>query len=85
MMKNVAQEVRKMFDQIALADHENSETIQKLPGDASTRMYYRLRIDGKSYVLMKMEAFEDHGLRLPFLEVQSHLRNAGIDVPQVID
>ena len=84
-MKSLAQEARKMFDQISLADHENSENVQKLPGDASTRMYYRLHISGKSYVLMKMESFEEHGLRLPFIEVQSHLKNAGVDVPQVID
>lgn len=61
------------------------EQVLKLPGDASTRFYYRISTREKSYVMMKMETFADQGLSLPFLTLQKHLAMNGIDVPAVLD
>ncbi len=61
------------------------ERVLKLPGDASTRFYYRIWTRDKSYVMMKMETFADQGLSLPFLTLQKHLMMNGIDVPAVLD
>lgn len=61
------------------------EKIVKLPGDASTRFYYRIWTKEKSYVMMKMESFIDQGMQLPFLTLQKHLMMSGVDVPTVLD
>jgi len=61
------------------------ERIVKLPGDASTRGYYRLWTKEKSLVMMKMESFAELGANLPFLVIQKHLSANGIDVPTVLD
>jgi aminoglycoside/choline kinase family phosphotransferase len=61
------------------------DSLVKLPGDASTRSYYRIGSGGKTYIAMKMEPFADHGDNLPFLVVQKHLASAGVDVPAVLD
>lgn len=61
------------------------ERILKLPGDASTRAYYRVWTKDSSFVMMKMERFVDQGLQLPFLVLQKHLSMNGIDVPTVLD
>lgn len=55
---------------------------EKLPGDASTRQYYRARAKGRSYIVMRMEPFPKG---TPFITVQKHLAAAGVDVPQVIE
>lgn len=61
-------------------------SLTKLPGDASTRSYYRVHAaDDRTYIIMRMEPFLDQGLRLPFLKVRDHLANSGIDVPEVLD
>lgn len=84
-----------MMDQLIAGDEEVSQWIKqsklissvvKLPGDASTRSYYRVHATGgQTYVLMRMETFEEHGMSLPFLVVQKHLDSAGVDVPAVLD
>ncbi len=61
------------------------ERVLKLPGDASTRRYYRLWTKEKSFVMMKMEPFTEHGMQLDFLTLQKHLMMNGIDVPAVLD
>ncbi len=61
------------------------DSVVKLPGDASTRVYYRVTAGGKSYIAMKMEEFAEQGEKLPFLVVQKHLSSCGIDVPAVLD
>ncbi len=83
-----------MMDQLALGDKELSEWVSRsqtiksvirLPGDASTRRYYRVQSDTQSTILMRMETFADKGADLPFLEVQRHLKSAGVDVPNILD
>lgn len=89
-------EVREMIDQLAHGggDEELStwvkaskaiDSLVKLPGDASTRSYYRVTSGGKTYIAMKMETFSEHGDNLPFLVMQRHLASAGVDVPAVLD
>ncbi|MCM2277605.1 MAG: phosphotransferase [Oligoflexia bacterium] len=83
-----------MADQLVLGDEEvtrwvrKSKTIRsvnRLPGDASTRRYYRIDAGRRSYVLMRMEPFSEQGENLPFLVVQKHLAASGVDVPEVLD
>lgn len=71
---------------------ERSQTIQsieKMPGDASTRRYYRVKtLSGgtlTSLVVMAMEPYEEQGGSIPFLAIQKHLKDAGVDVPNVLD
>jgi len=83
-----------MMDQLATSDEALSEwlskskvveNVAKLPGDASTRKYYRVAAAGKSYIAMRMESFANEGMQLPFLVLQKHLSLSGVDVPQVLD
>ncbi|MBU6153170.1 MAG: phosphotransferase [Bdellovibrionales bacterium] len=66
------------------------QSIEKMPGDASTRRYYRIKTrDGdqglRTLVVMAMEPFEERGGSIPFLCIQKHLRRNGVDVPEVLD
>ena len=61
------------------------QSIEKLPGDASTRSYYRVKANDQWMVAMSMEPFSELGLNVPFLAIQKHLHSCGVDVPQVID
>lgn len=61
------------------------ESVEKLPGDASTRRYYRVIAGSKSHIVMRMESFANEGLQLPFLVLQKHLAMSGIDVPAILD
>ncbi|MBL7715995.1 MAG: phosphotransferase [Bdellovibrionales bacterium] len=61
------------------------ESVKRIPGDASTRRYYRIYSKDQSYILMRMEPFEADGIHLPFLVVQKHLESAGVDVPKILD
>jgi len=84
-----------MMDQLVQGDEEITnwvkrskmiDAVTRLPGDASTRRYYRLQAQGgESYIVMRMETFAEQGKDLPFLVVQQHLSEAGVDVPQVLD
>lgn len=65
-------------------------SIEKMPGDASTRRYYRIRAldenqTPRDLVMMVMESFEEKGTQIPFLSIQSHLSRAGVAVPAVLD
>ena len=61
------------------------DAVAKIPGDASTRKYYRVHANSKSYVVMKMEPFTGQGETLPFLAVQRHLLQSGVEVPEVLE
>src|SRR6476620_9424578 len=87
-------ELKKMLDQLILEDSEVSNWVKKsktikgitrLPGDASTRKYYRVSSGTRSYIMMRMEPFPDQGKNLPFLSVQKHLSSTGVDVPAILD
>ena len=86
-----------MMDQLVLGEEEVSDWVRKtsvissvrrLPGDASSRKYYRVntQTEGEgSYIVMRMEPFSELREQLPFLAVQRHLVAAGVDVPKVFD
>ncbi len=66
------------------------QSIEKMPGDASTRRYYRVKTreggsSGRTLVVMAMEPFQDKGGGIPFLAIQKHLHRHGVDVPEVLD
>ena len=66
------------------------QSIEKMPGDASTRRYYRVKTHSKneslkSLVVMVMEPFQDQGESLPFIAVQKHLFDCGVDVPRILE
>ncbi len=86
-----------MVDSLALGEDEVAnwvrgskviDSVARLPGDASTRRYFRIGAGGTSYIVMRMEPFNSLGYdasSLPFLVVQSHLSQSGVDVPRVLD
>ena len=88
-----AMEARLMEEQGMQSFIERSsgvQSIEKMPGDASTRRYYRVKAqDGnhgvKSLVVMAMEPFLEKGENIPFLAIQKHLHSKGVEVPRVLD
>jgi aminoglycoside/choline kinase family phosphotransferase len=87
-------ELRKILDQLILGEEEVSQwakesksidSIQRIPGDASTRKYYRVCSESKSFIMMRMDPFPNLGFNLPFLAVREHLEQTGVDVPKVIE
>ena len=74
-----------MVEQPQFENHGSLHSIQRLPGDASTRQYFRVKSHSGQFVMMKMEPFAGQRGRTPFLDVQEHLESFGIDVPRVID
>ncbi|MDR3605928.1 MAG: phosphotransferase [Oligoflexia bacterium] len=61
-------------------------SITKIPGDASTRVYYRVVADnGSSYILARVEPFADQKDKYAFLAVREHLEHSKVDVPRVFD
>lgn len=92
-MSEIITEVKKMLGELLQGDEalatwlKTSRTIKsvtKLPGDASTRVYYRVEAQGKSFIVMKMEAFDDQA-STPFIVVQKHLASVGVQVPAILD
>jgi len=60
--------------------------VEKLPGDASTRAYYRISYkDRSTRILMKTDPFDSSEFGYPFLQVQRHLKKHEIRVPVVYD
>lgn len=96
LTQNLGNEIRTLVDHLDLGEDSSLEDwvtknasvitlAEKIPGDASTRRYYRITTSEKSYIMMKMECFADLGMQLPFLTVQKHLTMNGVDVPSVLD
>ena len=80
------QDQRSIRDWVGRSRKSKSNiTIDKIPGDASTRHYYRVKTGSTRMIAMKMESFADQGERLPFLQVQRHLDQLGVNVPKVYD
>lgn len=65
---------------------KNDDTFKifSLAGDASSRKYYRVVKDEKSWVLMTWEPFVNDG-NYPFLSVHAHFERNGVHVPKIID
>lgn len=58
--------------------------IFQLAGDASSRKYYRIVSDEKSYVLMDWEPFSENVDDYPLLSVLKHFEKHGIHTPKII-
>jgi aminoglycoside/choline kinase family phosphotransferase len=98
-MEKLAREVIKQMEaklmeeqgmQSFIERSQQIQSIEKLPGDASTRRYYRVNAQdsqgqARSLIVMVMEPFTEKGKNIPFLSIHSHLAKAGVDVPKVID
>lgn len=101
-MKTLLEEVRSIMEAVISKDNVDKgiesfiersrkiQSIEKLPGDASTRRYYRVRTHATaepvtSLIIMVMEPFEDLGENNPFISIQRHLKRAGVDVPEILD
>lgn len=85
--------------QTRLPFHGTFKKLTALPGDASNRRYFRIELSGtaiRSVILMQLaepEAFKqseeavsgavDQVADLPFLNVQTHLKKAGVSVPSL--
>jgi len=61
------------------------DSVTKLPGDASARKYYRVACGQQTFIVMRMEPFEEQGSALNFLVMQSHLKKNGVKVPEIFD
>src|SRR3989344_6442119 len=59
--------------------------IHKLAGDASGRLYWRLSLDKKSWIVLEQAPFPKEGKNHPYLTVQRHLLKHNVHVPQVFD
>jgi aminoglycoside/choline kinase family phosphotransferase len=92
--------MKEMLESIQVSDQEVTnwvkksgliDSITRLPGDASTRLYYRITTKKqkaqthKSYIVMRTDSFEDQGDDLPFVVIQKHLSHAQVDVPAIFD
>jgi aminoglycoside/choline kinase family phosphotransferase len=97
-MNHLINEVHQMMEQ--MLNHTDAEvtgwlegkgssrliqSVTRLPGDASTRRYYRIQGSDRSWILMRMESFIEQGMSLPFIAVQKHLAASGVSVPEILD
>lgn len=64
------------------ADLAQDLRVVKLPGDASTRRYFRVTSAGRTFILMVTDPFEESDF--PFLTVQRYIKHVGTDVPAVL-
>ncbi|MBU6374805.1 MAG: phosphotransferase [Bdellovibrionales bacterium] len=88
------EEIRKIMEKQIIDFVSNSssqlQSLVKLPGDASSRKYYRATFKqpegfagALSCIVMRTDPFVEQGLELPFLVVRSHLHDSGVRVPSV--
>lgn len=93
-MKKFWGEIQKIMESLTFGDDEISnwvkrsraiQTIERIPGDASTRRYYRVESEKGSFIVMKTEPFSSEENRFPFLEVAAHLDQCGIRVPKIYE
>jgi aminoglycoside/choline kinase family phosphotransferase len=79
-----------------VARSRSLESVEKIPGDASSRKYYRVLFKQVSQeavaqsrmvscIVMKTDPFVQQGLDLPFLQIRAHLESCGVRVPRVYD
>ncbi len=57
--------------------------VQKLAGDASSRLYWRLSHKNKSWVLLETDPFKEEKDQFPYINIQTHLYRHHVHVPSV--
>ena len=57
--------------------------IQKLAGDASSRLYWRLSHKHKSWILLETEPFQEAKDQFPYINIQAHLHHHHVHVPSI--
>lgn len=72
-------EFREYLPSLIKTDDYN---VLPLAGDASSRRYYRVVADKKSWVLMEWEPFQNIS-DFPFLSVQKYFHEKGVRVPEI--
>ena len=58
-------------------------SIQKLAGDASSRLYWRLSHHQKTWILLETEPFQEEKDQFPYMNIQAHLHQHHIHVPSI--
>lgn len=64
---------------------EKLDLVDRLTGDASTRRYYRLFTDKRSYVVCLDNPQTDPSIPHPFASKQAFFQEAGLRVPAILD
>ena len=57
--------------------------VEKLPGDASDRRFYRLEKKGCGTAILMVLAEPHRGGELPFIDIRNHLAASGVRVPEL--
>lgn len=63
----------------------NLRSVVKIPGDASTRKYYRLYTDKSTFILMKLDPEDASSVGSHFIAIRNHLADCEVDVPAVLE
>ncbi|MBI3534882.1 MAG: phosphotransferase [Deltaproteobacteria bacterium] len=90
-MKEFLEELTNVFRQnkefeTVLKTSKNIQNYYQLPGDASTRKYYRVTLKNKkTFIIMKTDPFHNNENSYPFLVIQKHLAYSNVEVPTVYD
>lgn len=74
----------KFYNFVATTLATKGFQVYQLAGDASSRKYYRIVLDEKSYVLMVWEPFSANVEEYPLLSVLRHFEKHRIHTPQII-
>lgn len=85
--KSMMQEEREIKSFLGKSTAKKSSVLQvrRIPGDASSRHYFRVKAGSTKLIVMKMEAFHRQAKEPTFLQVQKHLENLSVAVPKIID
>ncbi len=67
----------------AVWGNELPTSVEKLAGDASTRIYFRALYPGKASAIIMLQPHAGRGEEAAFLEVQEFLEALGLPVPRV--
>ncbi len=74
----------KCYSFIAKTLGNTSFQIYQLAGDASSRKYYRIVSDDKSWVLMDWEPFSENDDEYPLLSVLKHFEKHNVHTPKIV-
>lgn len=83
-MKPLHSEASIILDQFISKKKNNIiKSIKKIPGDASSRVYFRIKAKKQNYIMLTTSPFSTHDEKVPFLLVQKYLKTINISVPKI--